>query len=326
MQVIKHITLVVCVVGCLGQQPALVAQDPGAAVALKPSSIRLTVVDKDNRLITDLIKMDIRLIADDTVQEITDLTVEKDLPTSVAVLLDSSVSMERLLPLAKRTAQVFISNFVRSARDEAAVISVSDSVTVHQDLTSDLKQAGSAIDKVTLVLPPNYVRGGIVVGRPSTTIGPVRGSTGLWEGLASAAESLQKAKLGSRKAIILFSDGVDTSSQLKLSKAIEQAIRYDAAVFAIGLRDKNFGSDPDSLKKIAERTGGRAFFPGKADELPAILEQISQELRTQYVLSFNSGRGTSQGKPRKLKLEIINPEKKKQKLQLAYKREYFSGN
>ena len=92
----------------------------------------------------------------------------------------------------------------------------------------------------------------------------------------------------SRRAIILLSDGDDTSSTIKRQDAIDAAIKNNVAVYSIGIGDPElYKVEQDSLRKISDRTGGRAFFPRDDVELGAAFAQIQQELRSQYVIAYS---------------------------------------
>jgi hypothetical protein len=123
--------------------------------------------------------------------------------------------------------------------------------------------------------------------------------------------------------MVLFTDGEDTSSKKKLSEAIEYANRNDVAVFAVGMGDQEFGGpNRDSLKKLAEETGGRAFFPKKAAEESETLRQLADELRSDYLLTYCSSGADVQKKPFKLKVQLTNPQARESDL-LFYRRYSF---
>jgi len=129
-----------------------------------------------------------------------------------------------------------------------------------------------------------------------------------------------------RRAVILITDGVDTSSRLKIDEAIKRAITSDVALYAVGIGDdKNFeGVKKGSLRKIAEHTGGRAYFPRNNSELQRSFSQIEQELRSQYLVAYSPSNKNHDGSYRKVEIEMVNPELRKQKLQLNYRQGYFA--
>jgi VWFA-related protein len=324
----KQYSIVICLL--LAQNWSLYAQGVTASSDADSISVRVSAVDQENRLITNLSKDDISLSGDDTVHGVSGLEWRTNVPATLALLIDNSVSMEHVLPLVKGASEAFIKGFVRRGHDHVAILSLAERVQVEQQLTDNVGLLQAAISGVKFTPPTDYIGGGVLILRnppPAKSTPPQPGSTGLWDAVALASKILSNAVPGKQRVVILFSDGVDTSSRMKLDEAMTEAIRYDVAVFAVGVADKQaFQLDTGSLKRMAERTGGRAFFPKKVDELPVILGQIDQELRSHYVLTFRPERGKARTNLRRLKIEVTNPARKKEKLQLAYKRGYFHQN
>ncbi len=125
----------------------------------------------------------------------------------------------------------------------------------------------------------------------------------------------------SRRAILLLTDGLDTSSRAKFRDVVRQAASHQVAVFSIGLADKSFvpGSNRDGLESLSKDTGGRAFFPKSPKELPDILKKIAQGLRTEYVVNY-CARDPRPDNPVKLKIEIKNPQLRQLNPRLSYRR------
>jgi len=109
------------------------------------------------------------------------------------------------------------------------------------------------------------------------------------------------------------------------SESIDQAIASETVVYAIGIGDKKYdGVDRGPLNNIAERTGGRAFFPKKEDDLKAAFAEIEQELRSQYLVAYTSTNKNHDGAYRKMSIEITNAELRKEQLKLRYRPGYFA--
>ena len=141
----------------------------------------------------------------------------------------------------------------------------------------------------------------------------------------TANNVLTKAPGLRRRAIILLTDGMDTTSRLRLRDAVNQALAAETVVYAIGIGDgKHGGVDRDPLRDIAERTGGRAFFPGKKFDLNAAFAEIEQELRTQYLIAYSPTNKKRDGAYRKITIEITNPDLRKEKLELRHRPGYFA--
>lgn len=128
-----------------------------------------------------------------------------------------------------------------------------------------------------------------------------------------------------RRAIILLTDGIDTTSRLSLKEAVNRALAAETVVYAIGIGNSKLeGVNRDSLRDIAERTGGRAFFPGKKVDLNAAFVEIERELRTQYLIAYSSTNKKRDGAYRKITIEITNPDLRKQSLELRHRPGYFA--
>lgn len=311
-------------------------QDERAAGASRPAqgpttTVLLTALGKDKSVVKTLAREDLRVVSDGVPREIVGFEPQTDSPLRLALMLDTSASQENVLPAAKSAAGAFISEALRPDKDLAAVVGFTHEAEVIQGLTGDAEQLRRAVESVRFTPPSRYIGGGIVVaGRPpSRRSGPaVPGSTALWDSLLSVCEKvLAGPRDGGRRAVLLISDGVDTSSQLKLDKVIERAVRAGVVVYSVGVADReNFDPpDKDVLRKISERTGGRAYFPEKLGDLPAVFEKIRQELLSQYAVTFNAPDKTGDSF-HKLRVEIVNPELRKQELRLAYPHGYFAGN
>jgi VWFA-related protein len=156
----------------------------------------------------------------------------------------------------------------------------------------------------------------------------LRCRTGVWDAVVvSVREVLSKTPERTRRAVILLSDGDDTSSRVRLYQAAEYAVRNNTVVYSIGIRDDDFPSGEmrrDFLQSLSDQTGGRAFFPKKPADLASAFAQIEQELRSQYLITYTPTNRARDGSFRKLQIEITDPELKKQKLRLLYRQGYFA--
>jgi VWFA-related protein len=293
------------------------------------TNVLFTATDKNRRFYSTLKREDIRIIEDSQAQEIFTFQTQADLPLSLAILIDTSASQERTLPDEKSAARTFIDSIIRQGKDEAAVVSFTGESTLEQGLTGNVSRLRQAVEQVEFVPPSGYVGGGVVVGTPpiSPTNQSLAGSTAIWDAVwVTSDEILAVAAQKTRRAIILVTDGVDTSSRKKMSDAIDRAIKADAMIFAVGIGDdyRYTGVDEGSLRKIAERTGGRAYFPRDEADLRSAFKQIERELREQYLLAYSPTNQKRDGSYRKVQIEIINPDLRSQGLKLNYRQGYFA--
>jgi len=291
------------------------------------TNILFSATDRDKRFYSALSKEDIRIIEDGVPQEIFTFQKQVDLPITLAIVIDTSASQEYTLPQEKAAARAFVDNVLRPAKDEVAVVSFTGETMLEVGLTGNVSRVRNAIDKVEFVPPAGYIGGGVVVGTPPISGNSRAGSTALWDAVyVTCEEVLSESSDRTRRAIVLLTDGVDTSSRYKLQEAVDRAIRNETLVFAIGIGDRfNYqGVDEGSLKKITERTGGRAYFPRDEEDLRAAFAQIQRELREQYLVAYSPTNKRRDGTFRRLQIEIANPELKRQNLKLTYRQGYFA--
>ncbi len=293
------------------------------------TNILFTAADKQKRFVANLKREDIRVLEDGVSQEIFTFQPNVDLPLSLAILIDTSGSEERTLPEEKAAARSFLETVVRPNKDEAAIVSFTGEVTLEQGLTGNIARLRRAIDQVEFVPPSGYIGGGVVVGGTppiSGTQQALAGSTAIWDAIwATSNELLSDAAEHTRRAIILLTDGDDTISQVHMQDAINRALKADALIYAIGIGDRyQFGINEGALKKITEGTGGRAYFPRNERELRDSFVQIQIDLREQYLVAYSSSNKNRDGSYRRVAIEIINPETRKENLRLNYRPGYFA--
>jgi VWFA-related protein len=293
------------------------------------TNIFFTAADKNKRFISDLKAEDIRVLEDGQPQEIFTFQQNIDLPLSLAILIDTSASEERTLPDEKAAARAFLENVLRPAKDEAAVVSFTGETTLEQGFTGNVERLRRAIDRVEFVPPSGYIGGGVVVnGTPpiSGTNQSLAGSTAIWDAVWATSEELIGASAeNTRRAIILLTDGDDTSSRMKIHDAIERAQKADALIYAIGIGDRyTFNVDEGSLRKIAEQTGGRAYFPRHEQDLRDAFAQIQRDLREQYLVAYSPSNKTRDGSYRRIEIQLVNPALRQQNLKLNYRSGYFA--
>ena len=292
------------------------------------TNIFFTAADKNKRFIGTLKKEDIRILEDDQPQEIFTFQRNVDIPLSTAILIDCSASEERTLPDEKAAARSFLEAVLRPGKDEAAIVSFTGEVTLEQGFTGNIERLRRAIDRVEFVPPSGYIGGGVVVGGTppiSDTNQALAASTAIWDAVwATSNELLQDSAENTRRAIILLSDGEDTISQVKMHEAIERAQKADALIYTIGIGDSyQFGVNEGALRKLAEHTGGRAYFPRNEGELRDAFTQIQRDLREQYLVAYAPSNKARDGSYRRIQIELLNPDQRKQ-LKLNHRTGYFA--
>ncbi|MGB8510429.1 MAG: VWA domain-containing protein, partial [Pyrinomonadaceae bacterium] len=292
------------------------------------TGILLNAADKERRFITTLKSEDIRVSEDGVPQQITTFERETDLPLSLAFLVDTSASQEAVLEEEQSAANIFIDSVLRPQKDTAAVVSFTGEPKLEQTLTGDRAQLHAAIGRVKVEFSADSPE----CNHPDDPFSEqyrLRCSTGIWDSIwATVNELLSKTPERTRRALILLTDGDDTSSKTSKGDAFDFAVRHNAVIYSIGIRDESFkygGSlKRDDLRKVSERTGGRAFFPKNRAELDAAFAQINQELRTQYLVAYAPTNRKRDGSLRKILIEVVNPALRREKLRLQYRQSYYA--
>jgi len=281
--------------------------------------ISLSAVNREGGPVDNLRLEDLTISENKGLREILKLERRTNESLSVAILIDTSTSQQRTLAGTKFAAQKFVESILRSSKDRAALVSFTGEATIEQDLTDDLTRLRAAIDRVKFVPPRGYLLGGVVIGpTPSSRAQILLGATAIWDAIWATVDGIQAAG-DSRRVIVLLTDGEDTISKVKLRDAIEHAGTNNVAIFSIGIADGQYTDiNRDSLKKLSEETGGRAFFPKKVAELDGIFLQTAQALQSQYVLSYCAANQKPAIKPLKIEIEVKNPQLRSSHLRLSY--------
>lgn len=292
------------------------------------TNIFFTAEDKNRRYISDLKQDDIHIFEDGQLQQVFTFQQNTDLPLSLAILIDTSRSEERTLPEEKAAARDFLEVVLRPNKDEAAIVSFTGDVTLEQGFTGSLERLRRAIDRIEFVPPSGYIGGGIVVPTTPPISGTnqiMAGSTAIWDAVwATSDELLGVSAEHTRRAIILLTDGDDTISRVKMQEAIERAEKADSLIYSIGIGDRySYGVNEGALRKISDKTGGRAYFPHNERELKEAFAQIQRDLRERYLVAYSPTNRARDGSYRKIQIEIVKPEMRKD-LKLNYRQGYFA--
>jgi VWFA-related protein len=291
------------------------------------TNILFSALDKQKRFVTNLKQEDVRVTEDGQPQEIFTFARQTDLPLSLAILIDTSISEMRTLPEEKEAAAAFVDAVIRPDKDEAAVISFTGEATLEQGLTGSVSRVRRALNNIRFEPPAGFISSDPSAPTTPPINGSSRaGSTAIWDAVLSTSDDLlRNSSDKTRRAIILITDGVDSSSRVRIEDAIESAVKADAVIYSIGYGDLYYGGiNEGSLRKLSERSGGRAFFPKDESDLRAAFNQIEQELRSQYLVAYSPANKVRDGAFRKVQIEIVNPELRRQNLRLTYRQGYFA--
>jgi Ca-activated chloride channel family protein len=271
------------------EQPA--AQRPSFRSGVDVVSLNVSVIDATRNFVTDLNREDFVVFEDGVKQDVTYFT-KAQLPIAMSLLIDTSASMEDKLPIAQEAAIGFAKRM--RPDDMAQVIDFDSRVTILQQFTGDKPQLENAIRQTV----PN-------------------GSTSLHNAIYISLKELKKVRAKSteeirRQAIVVLSDGEDTSSLVPFEEVLELAKRSEVVIYTIAIRGRDFGTRGFNeaefvLRQFAQETGGRAFFPAAATELPTIYSQIADELAAQYALAYSSRNPKRDGQWRRVVVRTTKP-------------------
>ena len=271
------------------------AQDPPTQTfkaAIDVVSLTVTVTGPDGRYLRDLNASDFAIFEDGVKQEIAVFNKQQQ-PVALSLLLDSSASMENKL----RTLQTAAGNFVQRLQpnDLAQVIDFDSRVEIRQTFTGDHMALQAAINL--------------------TTAG---GSTSLHNALYIALKELKKLPARTndevrRQALIVFSDGEDTSSLVSFDEVLDLAKRSETAIYTISLqnegatRNKGFLEAEFVMRQLAQETGGKAFFARRIEELAGVYGDIADELSSQYSMGYTSRNQIRNGAWRRIVVQMAPP-------------------
>jgi Ca-activated chloride channel family protein len=258
---------------------AAVAQQATFRAGTSIVSVLATVLDKDGRLVPDLVQEDFTLLDNGKPQEL--VFFQNDVqPFTVVVMMDFSFSMNANLKLLKAAAEQFILRLLPS--DRAQVGAFSDKIMFSGTFTSDRDDLVSALDDLQF-------------GNP----------TRLYDAIDASIDILDEAE--GRKVVLVFTDGDDTASRRGFGHVLDKAREKEVMVYAIGLQSEFFNGQsmqrtrPDrSLRRIADETGGGYFELKRTDELAPTFTRVAQELHSLYALGFTPT--TLDGKEHKLEV------------------------
>ena len=260
------------------------AQPENLVVHVDLVNVLFTVTDRKGKLVTDLEKQNLKVSEDSKLQTITNFTRETDLPLTIAILIDTSTSIRDRFKFEQQAAIDFLYRTLRTKKDKALLITFDSAIELVQDYTDNAEVLAKAIRQV----------------RPG-------GGTKMFDGIYLACQEKLKAEAG-RKVLILISDGDDNLSLGTLAGTLEMAQKSDVSIYTISTNSSGFfgitAPKADKvLKRLADDTGGRAFFPFKAEDLSESFQDISAELRSQYSVAYRSSNPARDGSFRSVRIE-----------------------
>jgi len=284
--------------------PQPTRRPPTFEVGIEVINLAVSVLDGKSRFVTDLSERDFAIFEDGIRQDLSIFNHE-DVPISLAVMIDTSASMDEKLPTAQEAAVRFVKTL--RSQDAARVMQFNDRAQTLQDFTSDHKGLEDAI-------------------RRTQASGPTALYNALYVTLKELAAQKKAGELR-RRAVVLLSDGEDTASLVTDEQVLELARKTEIAVYSISLRPSrvpernrlNFSQAAHILTAMARETGGQVYFPNSLSELDEVYGRIAEELRTQYSLGYVSSNKRRDGKWRRIVVRTMREE-----LQVRHKIGYYA--
>ena len=284
-----------------GQEP-LGTKEP-LRVRVNLVNVLFTVTDKKNRMILDLTKDDFHVLEDNNPQNIRFFSRETNLPLRIGVLIDTSNSIRERLHFEQEAAIDFLQETLRPGKDSAFVVAFDVEPQLLQDYTDEVDKLAQATRNLQ-----------------------AGGGTALYDAIFFACKQkllfFPPPEPYLRRVLIIISDGLDNQSEHSREEAIAMAQRAEVTIFAISTNRSGLTERGDKvLRRMAEETGGRPFFPFEARDLAANFQEISRELRSQYSLAYVSTNDKMDGTFRTISVEPLE-----KNLKVRAKNGYFAPN
>ncbi|MGA2456830.1 MAG: VWA domain-containing protein [Terriglobales bacterium] len=268
--------------------PALLAQEPETTIKVdvKLVNVFVTVTDSRGAPVANLQKENFVLKEDGKEQKIAIFGRESALPLSIVLAVDTSLSTRKDLPLELTSARKFVHAIVRP-QDGLSLYKFSEEVSELVPFTSDLKKIDAGIDRV---------RNG--------------SATALYDAIFLGSRALSRRQ--GRKVLVVITDGGDTMSQMNYKEALRAAQEAEAIIYSIIIVpiEADAGRDTGgehALIQISTDTGGKYYYATSLPQLDDAFRQISDELRTQYLLAYYPSQRYSNSEFRQLRVDLANP-------------------
>jgi Ca-activated chloride channel homolog len=230
-------------------------------------SMLFSVIDRKGRFVTDLTKDDFEVYENKRLQTVQQFAAESNLPLRLGILIDTSNSIRERFRFEQDAASEFLKDAMRTTNDKAMVLSFDSNAEMVSDLTPDTDKLDASIR-------------GLHSG----------GGTALYDAIYMACRdklAQEQPSYKFRRVIVVVSDGEDNSSERTRDQALEMALKSEVIIFAISTNMTRVESDGDKvLRYFTQKTGGRAFFPFKVEDLAESFQVIAEEVRHQYTILY----------------------------------------
>jgi VWFA-related protein len=268
------------------------AQEPTFTTAVKVVGLLVSVKNKKGELNPDLAQTDFQVLEDGRPETIKYFARQSDLPLTIGLLIDVSMSQEHVLDAERAACFRFLDQVLRPRQDKVFIVQFDSRIITRQELTGSWKDLNDSLSSVET--PSNsQLRQGIGTG------------TRVFDTVVQAAGMMKP--LQGRKAVIILSDGDDNDSEANLDSAIEAAVKADMLIYSILFTDGyGGGAGQHALEKMAYETGGAYFAVSKKLSIDQIFDRIQTELRSQYNIGYVSDKPVDIPEFRKLQVKVAD--------------------
>jgi VWFA-related protein len=269
------------------------AQDATFSSDVQVVNLLATVRNKNHEILRDLTKDDFQILENGHPQNVRYFTRESDLPLTIGLMVDTSMSQVKVLDAERGASLRFLDQVLRENKDHVFIMQFDLAVQTRQPLTGsrrELDQALAFVDTPTR----NQLRS------------QYGGGTLLFDSIVEASMDPMKKQQG-RKALIVLSDGGENGSDATLSDAIEAAQRAETLIYTILFSDGSYGANPGIMQRLAKETGGGYFEVSKKLTIDQVFALIQEDLRSQYSIGFVSDHPTNIAEFRKIQLTLKKP-------------------
>lgn len=257
-----------------GQEPPC---DPGVTFCVETERVVLhvTVVDRQDRFVTDLSRSAFEVLEDSRPQQLT-YFAQEDVPVSLGLVIDNSGSMREERQHVNKAALEFVK--ASNPSDEVFIVNFNDEAFLDQDFTSSLDRLQDALQRI------------------NTT-----GGTALYDATSISVDHLMDKgnKEYNKRALLVITDGDDTSSRTDLEILVRKLQKSDVTIYAIGLlaeEERRAAKRAERhIRRLTRPTGGPAYFPAHYEEVEGLVRRIAADIRNQYILEYSRSTGKPPG-------------------------------
>lgn len=273
-------------------------------VDVKLVNVFVSVVDPHGAPVGGLTKDNFQLFEDGHRENIALFNRESELPLSIVLAIDTSLSTRKDIHLELISARRFAHSVLRPV-DRLALFQFSEVVDELSPFTSDLRTIDRAIDRVR-----------------------IGSGTALYDAVYLGAQALEKRQ--GRRVLVVVTDGGDTTSSVDYASALRSTIEAEALVYSVIIvpiessAGRNTGGE-HALIQMSHDSGGKFFYAGTGEQLDAVFKKIDEELRTQYMLSYYPGRRLSDSEFRRIQVTVNAPAAEPENFTVRHRAGYYTA-